>query len=137
MATAAGAGAGSSSVMVSAMLMSVPPDRAGNSAPANAPRRAPASLSFAGLELAERYVLVDADVARQPQHPLGDDVAQDLVGAARDAQARRIEQRLLEPAIHRRELRIHDGARHAHQIDAVGGDVLQLAREIGRASCRE
>src|SRR5579863_7247881 len=49
--------------------------------------------------LIERQVLVDAHVAGQAQHALGDDVAQDLVAAAGDAQRRRIEQRLLEERI--------------------------------------
>src|SRR5690349_23270925 len=38
-------------------------------------------------QVLERHVLVDADVARQAQHALGDDVLQDLVRAAGDAQA--------------------------------------------------
>src|SRR5579864_8410371 len=37
-----------------------------------------------GRDLVERHVLVDPDVSGQAQHALGDDVAQDLVGAAGD-----------------------------------------------------
>src|SRR4051812_36434255 len=36
-------------------------------------------------DLVERHVLVHPDIAGQPEHALGDDVAQDLVGAAGDA----------------------------------------------------
>src|SRR5579864_4022824 len=49
-----------------------------------------------GRDLVERYVLVDPDVAGQPQHALGDDVAHDLVGAAFDAGAGRAQQHRLE-----------------------------------------
>src|SRR5262245_2519122 len=42
-----------------------------------------------GRDLVERHVLVDADVAGEPQHTLGNDVAQDLVGAAGNAHRRR------------------------------------------------
>src|SRR5512140_1171807 len=61
---------------------------------------APFALSGAplGRYLVERHVLVDADIAGQPQHALGDDVAHDLVGAAGDAGAGRAQQHLLELA---------------------------------------
>src|SRR6185312_3013757 len=36
--------------------------------------------STLGRNLVERHILVDADVARQAEHALGDDVAQDFVG---------------------------------------------------------
>ena len=48
--------------------------------------------SAPGRDLVERRVAIDADVAGQTEHALRDDVAQDLVGAARDAQARRVEE---------------------------------------------
>src|SRR5216684_3064823 len=38
-----------------------------------------------GRDLVIRHILVDTNIAGQTQHPLGDDVAQDLVGAAGNA----------------------------------------------------
>src|SRR5207248_10152391 len=90
------------------------------------PRKRTAS-ALAGPELAERHVLVDANVCRKPEDPFGDDVAQHFLAAAGNAQARGIEQRLLKPGLHRRELGLHYSARHAPDIAAVRGDVPELA----------
>src|SRR5215210_3867947 len=49
-------------------------------------------------QLAERHVLVGSDVAGQPEHPLGDDVALDLIGAAADARAP-LHEELLAPRL--------------------------------------
>ena len=51
-----------------------------------------------GRDLVERHILVDADVTGQAKHALGNDVAQDLVGAAGDAYRWRTQQHLLELA---------------------------------------
>src|SRR5690349_9674606 len=40
------------------------------------------SFSSFGRNLVERHILVHADVAGQPKHAFGDDVAQDFVSAA-------------------------------------------------------
>src|ERR1700674_5364549 len=53
-------------------------------------------LARAGRQLVEGQVAVHADILRQAQHALRDDIAQDLVGAGGDAPARRGEQRFLE-----------------------------------------
>jgi hypothetical protein len=56
----------------------------------------------------ERQVLVDPHVGRQAEHALGDDVAQDLVGAAGDARGRRA---AAHPGTaRRRRRRVHHGA---------------------------
>src|SRR5580704_1925036 len=92
--------------------------------PAHCPAR---GLSLSGFQLAERYVLVGTNVAGQSENPFGNDVAQNLIAAAGDPQARRVEERLLKPGFHRRDLAIHHGAGHAHEIDTIGGNLLQLA----------
>src|SRR5664279_5634988 len=56
-------------------------------------RRSGASL---GRYLVERHVLVHTNVAGQPEHALGDDVAHELVGAALDPCAGRPQQHRLE-----------------------------------------
>ena len=43
-----------------------------------------------GRDLVVRHVLVDSDIAGQAEHALGDDVAQDLVGAARGEELARL-----------------------------------------------
>ena len=57
-------------------------------------------LSSLNRNLVERHVLVDADVAGQTQHALGDDVAQDFIGAAGDPHRGRTQQHLLELPAH-------------------------------------
>ena len=56
------------------------------------------------VHLVKRQVLVDADILRQAEHALGDDVLQDLVRAAGDAKARRPHEALLEDRIGRQLL---------------------------------
>src|SRR5215813_10134955 len=63
---------------------------------ANLSRVARALRASLGRYLVERHVLVDPDIAGQPEHALGDDVAHDLVGAAFDAGAGRAQQHRLE-----------------------------------------
>src|ERR1700751_4074908 len=55
-----------------------------------------ASSSSPGRYLVERQILVDPDIAGQPEHPFGDDVAHDLVRAAFDAGAGRPQEHRLE-----------------------------------------
>src|SRR5258708_9218410 len=78
------------------------------------------------LQLVERHVLVDPDVGRHAQHALGHDVAQDLVGAAGDAEARAADPLRLE-ARGMRHVFLHDAAR-AHQLHGEGAHVLHLGR---------
>ena len=47
------------------------------------------SSTRGGWHLAKGYTLVDANILRHAQHPLGDNVRHDFVGAARNPQARR------------------------------------------------
>jgi hypothetical protein len=54
-------------------------------------------------------------------------VSKEILSQRGDSQARRVEERLLKPGFHRRDLAIHHGAGHAHEIDAIGGNLLQLA----------
>src|ERR1700722_17297171 len=51
-----------------------------------------------GRNFVERDILVDPDVAGQAEHALGDDVAEDFVGAAGNAHRRRRQQHGLELA---------------------------------------
>src|SRR5579863_5831647 len=62
----------------------------------------------AGRDVLERHVLVHAHLLGQPQHPLGDDVAHDLIGAAGDPYAGGAEQGLLEERRERGKLRVVD-----------------------------
>src|SRR4029077_4610623 len=79
-------------------------------------------LSLSGFQLAEWCVFVGTNVAGQSENPFGNDVAQNLIAAAGDPQARRVEERLLKPGFHRRDLAIHHGAGHSHEVDAIGGN---------------
>src|SRR6185437_5038728 len=56
----------------------------------------PSLFPSSGRYLVERHILVDPDIAGQPEHALGDDVAHDLVGAAFDAGTWRAQQHRLE-----------------------------------------
>src|SRR5262249_56700684 len=78
----------------------------------------------AGGDLAEGAVLVDADLRGQPQHALGDDVAQDLVGTAGDAHPRRAEVGLLPERLLRRERGVDDRAHRALELHREPGDLL-------------
>src|SRR5262245_36521180 len=82
------------------------------------------SGAASGRDLAEGAVLVDADLGRKPEHPLGDDVAQDLVGAARDAHARRREVGVLPQRLLRREVGVDHRAHGALQLHREGGHLL-------------
>src|SRR5260370_4243953 len=88
--------------------------------------------------LVERNILVDPDIAGQPEHALGDDVAHDLVGTAFDARSRRAQQHRLEFSGGFRILRSAQHAGRALQVERVGCDILnhrtrhQLANRILR-----
>src|SRR5262249_20903164 len=82
---------------------------------------------------AEGAVLVDADLRGQPQHALGDDVAQDLVGAAGDAHPRRAEVSLLPERLLRREPGVDDRAHRALELPREPRDLLPERRPAGLA----
>src|SRR5665213_629214 len=91
---------------------------------ANPPYDSTSLTSSLGRYLVERHVLVDPDIAGQSEHPLGDDVAHDLVGAAFDPGAGRAQQHGLEFS---GDLGVLGSAEHAGgalQIERVGRDVL-------------
>src|SRR5262245_4291576 len=83
------------------------------------------SSAVAYGDIAERNVLVHADVLWQAEYTFGDDITHDLVGATGDAQCGRVEQGLFENAGYWHVL-AHRGGCHADEIEAVGQNVLQL-----------
>src|SRR5687767_4528843 len=85
--------------------------RKANAAAALAFRSAP------GGDVLEGDLLVEPDIARQAEDPFGDDVAQDLVRAAAEPQARREQQAVLEGGFLQGVGRIVDQAELALQLD--------------------
>src|SRR6266704_1918335 len=77
-----------------------------------------------GWYLVERDVLVDPYIAGQAEHPLGDDVAHDLVGAAFDPGTGRTQQHRLEFAERFGVLWPAQHAGRALQIQRIGRHVL-------------
>src|SRR5262249_33223630 len=90
--------------------------------------RGPQCSARAGGKLIERTVAGYPHVVGQAQHALGDDVAQNLVRARGDADARRGEQRFLEGSPQGRRVLVHDHAAHVEEIHGEGGDLLRLGR---------
>ena len=89
-------------------------------------------------DVLEGDLLVQARFRWQSQHALGDDVAQDLVRAAGDSQARNAEELRLPGRVVRRELRIVESARHARELHAELRHVLEqdAAHELAEAGLR-
>src|SRR4051794_8206799 len=91
-----------------------------------------------GRYLVEGNILVDPDVAGQSEHALGDDVAQNFVGAALDAGSWRAQQHRLKFSGGFRILRPAQHAGGTLQIQRIGRDILdhrarhQLADRILR-----
>src|SRR5580693_9312658 len=79
-------------------------------------------------QFVERHVLVDADVLRQTEHALGDDVAQDLVGATGDAKTRRRQPAALEETVHRRIFALQDSG-FAFELHRERAQILKLRRD--------
>src|SRR5476649_1089238 len=77
-------------------------------------------------KLVESYILVDAHVGRQAEHALRHNVAQNLVGAAGDAEARATDPLRLE-ARSVRHIFLHDAGR-THQLHGERAHVLHLGR---------
>ena len=87
--------------------------------------------ALAGRELVEGQVAVHAHVLRQPEHALGDDVAQDFVGARGDAPAGRGEQRFLEGGAERRNGNTSDERIMVLDVEGQGAPVAAAAGGAG------
>src|SRR6185312_13236000 len=85
----------------------------------------PARLSRLGGDLVERDALVGADVGGQAEHALGDDVAEDFVGAALDPHRGRAHEDALEARRRLGPRRVEQDAGLALQVEREHGDLLQ------------
>src|SRR5271165_1476709 len=83
----------------------------------------PDALASPGGNLAKRHVLVHPNFRRQAEDALRDDVAHDLVGAAGDAQGRRVVEHLVQLAGDAR-VRAGERARRPLQIESGHRDLL-------------
>src|SRR5258705_8396884 len=82
-------------------------------------------LSTASRQVLERKALVCANVRGQAQHSLGNDVLQDFIGPARDAQAGCIQVVAVHAPLQRSERGITDQSELLLTVDQFAGEFLQ------------